>query len=110
MYDKLGRSKFGEKVQSELDDEIITILKNQMVVAKHILNEKKEIIEELVQLLLEKKTLNFGDIYSVLGDRPFAPPSNFKRFLEEFHKSQEEDNKLNQDNTEEVEEVTQNKE
>ena len=79
MYDKFGKRKFGDKVQNELDEEVIRILNEQMEIARGILVEKRDVVEQMVEQLLEKKTLMFRDIYGILGDRPFEPPLNFKR-------------------------------
>ena len=32
---------------------------------------------------MEKQVLIFSDIVEILGERPFKPKDNFKRFLEE---------------------------
>ena len=79
LYDKYGKKKFGDTVQEELDMEVQKILKNQLSIARLLLEDKKEIVEIMVEKLLEKKTLTFGDIYDILGDRPFTPPLNFQR-------------------------------
>ena len=101
LYDLYGKRKFGDKIQNEIDDEVVKILHDQMEIAKNILIEKKELVEIMVERLLEKKTLMFRDIYEILGDRPFEPPTNFKRFLEEFHRSMRENE---QENEEEIKE------
>jgi ATP-dependent Zn protease len=79
LYDRYGKRKFGDKVQEQLDEEIINMLNTQMDIAKNILIEKSDLVEQMVEKLLEKKTLIFRDIYEILGDRPFEPPKNFKR-------------------------------
>ena len=84
MYDSWGRRRFSEKVQRRLDLEVDRILKDQHAVATQLLEGKRELVEQLVAVLKEKKTITFGDIYDVLGDRPFAPPLNFKRYFGSF--------------------------
>lgn len=79
MYDRYGKRKFGDAVQDKLDQEVVAILDEQMQVAKRILEEKRELVEEMTQRLLAKKTLMFSDIYDILGDRPFESSQNFKR-------------------------------
>lgn len=34
-------------------------------------------------MLLEKETIDFKTIHGVLGERPFKPKDNFKKYLEE---------------------------
>ena len=84
MYDSWGRRRFSEKVQRRLDLEVDRILKEQHAVASQLLEEKRELAEQLVTVLKQKKTITFGDIYDVLGDRPFEPPLNFKRYFFSF--------------------------
>lgn len=81
MYDSWGRRRFSEKVQRKLDIEVGAILKEQHQVATKLLEEKKDLAEALFQVLIKKKTITFGDIYDILGDRPFPPPLGFKRLL-----------------------------
>ena len=96
-------------MQTEIDDEVIKVLQEQMEVAKNILNDKRELVELMVERLLDKKTLMFRDIYEILGDRPFDPPTNFKRyliinrFLEEFHRSIKKEQEYDNDNEEGIE-------
>ena len=52
--------------------------------------EKKDLIQKLSDRLLEKETLDLTEIIKVLGQRPFAPKSSFKAFLEEIVKAEEE--------------------
>lgn len=43
----------------------------------------KKQIQDLSQVLLEKKSIDLKDITEVLGKRPFIPKKNFKAYLEE---------------------------
>lgn len=40
---------------------------------------------------MEKKTLDLHQIRQILGERPFAPKSNFKAFLEESNEELEKE-------------------
>jgi hypothetical protein len=44
--------------------------------AKSLLNEKKDLLEELSQLLLDREVLSAKDIEEVLGPRPFQRPEH----------------------------------
>ena len=55
-----------------------------------IVEEKRELIQQLSDRLLEKETLDLNEIIKVLGARPFEPKSSFKAFLEEMTKADEQ--------------------
>ena len=55
-----------------------------------LVTEKKELIQNLSDRLLEKETLDLTEILKVLGPRPFEPKSSFKAFLEEMTKEKQE--------------------
>ena len=57
---------------------------------KILVHEKRTEIELLSKKLLEKDILSFMDVNEVLGERPFEPKENFKRFLEEIMKPKEQ--------------------
>jgi AFG3 family protein len=48
-----------------------------------LVKEKKHLIKNLSDLLLEKETVDLKQIVSVLGERPFAAKENYKAYLEE---------------------------
>lgn len=47
-------------------------------------------MNRLAEMLLEKESLDLKQITEVLGDRPFKVKSNFKAYLEEARKSEDE--------------------
>jgi AFG3 family protein len=48
-----------------------------------LVKEKRELIQGLSDLLLEKETIDLKQIVSVLGERPFEAKENYKAYLEE---------------------------
>ena len=85
-YDEYGNKKFSEKTHALIDKEIARIINDQTKRCHLIIEEKKDNIRKLADKLLEKEILVFNDIVEILGDRPFDPHENFRRFLEEVGK------------------------
>jgi len=77
-----------------IDKEVRKILRECTERTERLVKEKRCQIEQLSNLLLEKETIDLKQIVGVLGERPFAPKSNYKAYLEEISKSEEDENKL----------------
>lgn len=73
-------------VNQKIDREIAKIINQQMQRSLNLVKEHKSKIEELSKKLLEKDILSFMDVNEILGERPFEPKENFKRFLEEINR------------------------
>lgn len=65
-----------------IDEEIRRIIKECADKTKKLVEKHKVQIENLSEILLKKETLDLHDIVEVLGERPFAPKSNYKAYLE----------------------------
>lgn len=50
---------------------------------RELVKEKREQIQALSDLLLEKETIDLKQIVGVLGERPFEAKSTYKAYLEE---------------------------
>jgi len=64
-----------------IDKEISKIIKECSEKTRLLILNYKNQIEKLRDTLLEKETLDLNNIIDVLGERPFAPKSNFKAYL-----------------------------
>lgn len=62
---------YSERTGALIDQEVKNIINNQYAVCKGLLEEKRDKIEELAIVLLEKETLALPDIVDILGPRPF---------------------------------------
>ena len=89
-YDEMGRRVFSDATQKLIDDEVAQILKEQMDRATELLKQKKEVIEKMVEVLLDKESLTFLEVRQILGERPFPPHPAFKRFLDEIKQNEEQ--------------------
>ena len=70
----------------KIDREIAKIINQQMQRSLNLVKLHKSKIEQLSKKLLEKDILSFMDVNEILGERPFEPKENFKRFLEEINR------------------------
>jgi AFG3 family protein len=82
-YEENGRKLYSDETNSLIDSEIQDIVKKCTERTTSLIEEKRDLIEKLSAKLLEKETLDLKQIIEVLGERPFAPKSSFKAFLEE---------------------------
>ena len=57
----------------------------------NLLTEKKDAIEALAEVLLEKETISLPDIVDTLGPRPFPAKAQLNDYLAELRQRQEED-------------------
>ena len=69
-----------------------------MVRCKVLVKEKRDQIEKLSKKLLEKDILSFIEINEILGDRPWEPHENLKRFLSEIAKKSNETKEQDEQN------------
>ena len=64
-----GITKHSEKLEQMIDEETLEIIQACYADAKQILIDKRDELEEMAQVLLEKEKLDERDILSVLGPR-----------------------------------------
>lgn len=65
-----------------VDEEIRRIIKECGDKTRKLVEQHRDKIEKLSEVLLKKESLDLHDIVGVLGERPFAPKSNYKAYLE----------------------------
>ena len=71
-------------------------MKEQYRLTKELMLTKKDLIEELGLLLLEKETINLPDIISVLGPRPGGMNETMEEYLVELNERKEKEDALKQ--------------
>lgn len=75
-YDSTGQSEyaftkpFSEKTAQEIDEEIRKLIASAYERAKNVLNENKEKVVSLAELLLEKEVIFAEDLERIFGARP----------------------------------------
>jgi len=81
-YDSTGQQEYAfnrpysEKTAQDIDAQIHELVESCYQKAKDILNEHKEQLGELAQLLLEREVIFTEDVERILGKRPFEAQEN----------------------------------
>jgi cell division protease FtsH len=63
------KNTYSEKRLSEIDDEVSLILEKQYEIAENILNNNKDKLKEMTQLLIEKETIDSNDILLIMENQ-----------------------------------------
>lgn len=87
-----GFSKpYSDETNWEIDEEVRAIVKEQYRLTKELLLEKRDMVQQLGDLLMEKETINLTDIIGVLGTRPAGMSETMKEYLHELTLRQEKE-------------------
>ncbi len=84
-YDSSGQSEYNftkpysEKTAELIDKEISNLIEEQYQRAVKILEENKEKLTELANVLLEKEVIFKDNLQKIFGDRPFEVPEKVER-------------------------------
>ncbi|MFA8301310.1 MAG: ATP-dependent zinc metalloprotease FtsH [Hyphomicrobiales bacterium] len=65
-----GLSKVAEETEAIIDQEILDIINSCYQATKSLLMEKKKLLEDMANELLEKEVLDEKDVIRILGERP----------------------------------------
>ncbi|ERN06901.1 ATP-dependent zinc metalloprotease FTSH 8, mitochondrial [Amborella trichopoda] len=78
----------GEIIDKEVRDWVSNAYKRTL----ELIEEKREQVAKVAELLLEKEVLHQDDLLKVLGERPYksSEPTNYDRFTKGFQEEQEE--------------------
>ncbi|TXK71193.1 ATP-dependent zinc metalloprotease FtsH [Mesonia sp. HuA40] len=98
-YDSSGQSEYtftkpySEKTSELIDKEISNIIEVQYQRAIDLLEQHKEKLSELAEILLEKEVIFKDDLEKIFGERPFAKKDSkvVEKPSEEFYKEQKEE-------------------
>ena len=72
-----------DHTQNLIDQQVQKIINECAERCRHLLTDKKELIDQLSKRLLEKESVTLVDLIEILGPRPFKPNSQFQAYLEE---------------------------
>jgi hypothetical protein len=73
-----------------------------------MIKEKRELIEQLSELLIKKESINVLDIKAVLGDRPFGQTDEMSKILEQVEKRAQD--RVDKEEKEKAEKINKEKE
>ncbi|MBS1238534.1 MAG: ATP-dependent metalloprotease FtsH, partial [Deltaproteobacteria bacterium] len=65
-----GTKDYSEKTAREIDDEIKRIIDQSYIKVKAVLIEKKEILQRVAQILLEKESIDGETLRTILQEYP----------------------------------------
>jgi AFG3 family protein len=74
-----------------IDTEIRNVVAECYARTKAILEEKKDLINNLAEKLLEKESINLPEILKVLGERPYPMKESVRQYLEELTEREEKE-------------------
>ena len=77
-----GIKKYSDFTNYEIDKAVSEIIGKCADECRELVRKYKGKIEEMSEVLLEKKTIDLKVIVGVLGERPFPPKENFKAYLD----------------------------
>ena len=86
-YVSLEENEYGLKTYSDstnllIDQQCQKIVEEATLRCRQLVKKHRRKIQQMSDVLMEKKTIDLKDITSVLGERPFPLKENFKAYLE----------------------------
>jgi AFG3 family protein len=82
---------YSDDTNDLIDTEIRAVVAECYARTKVILTEKKELINNLAEKLLEKESINLPEILKVLGERPFPMKESVRTYLQELTEREEKE-------------------
>jgi len=95
--DQYGNKSYSNYTATLIDEEKKKLIKECTEITRELINTKRVKVEELSTKLLEKESLEFREIYKILGPKPFGERSSFKAFFDEVADELKLDSEDNQD-------------
>nr|GMD45050.1 ATP-dependent zinc metalloprotease FTSH 10, mitochondrial-like [Ipomoea batatas] len=91
---------YSNKTAAIIDNEVREWIAKAYECTVQLIEEHKEHVAQIAELLLEKEVLHQEDLVRVLGDRPFksSEPTNYDRFKDGFVEDKETETKDTADN------------
>jgi cell division protease FtsH len=71
--DWMNKSDYSEKIASQIDVEVRSIVDQCYVDAKRIMRENREVIDRLVDLLIEKETIDGEELRGIVAEYTVVP-------------------------------------
>ncbi|KZV47069.1 FTSH protease 10 [Dorcoceras hygrometricum] len=92
---------YSSKTAAIIDNEVRDWVSTAYTRTVQLIEEHKEQVAQIAELLLEKETLHQEDLVQVLGERPFKPSemTNYDRFKQGFEQEEQKVEKTVEDGT-----------
>mmetsp|Transcript_22481 Transcript_22481/g.64647 ORF Transcript_22481/g.64647 Transcript_22481/m.64647 type:complete len:849 (+) Transcript_22481:138-2684(+) len=81
---------YSEKTAKAMDEEAKKIVDEAYQRTLDLLRERKEEVEKVAKLLLEKETITHDDVVELVGPRPFATNPEYDEFVRRFKEAKGE--------------------
>ena len=85
--------KYSEKTAKAMDEEAKSIVDKAYERTVQLIREKKEEVDKVANLLLEKETINHDQIYDMIGARPFKGDANYEEYVSRRKDEEKDANK-----------------
>ena len=69
----MSRSEYSEEVASRIDDQVRQIIEQSHNLARKIIRDNREVIDRLVDLLIEKETINGDELRQIVAEYTEVP-------------------------------------
>jgi AFG3 family protein len=73
--------RYSEKTAKAMDEEAKDIVDRAYERTLALLRERKDEVDKVAKLLLEKETINHDDIFDLIGERPFKGDKNYEEYV-----------------------------
>merc|ERR1712238_76011 len=82
--------KYSEKTAKAMDEEAKVTVDRAYERTLGLLRERKDEVDKVAKLLLEKETVNHDEIYDLIGERPFKGDKNYEQYVSRRQADREE--------------------
>jgi AFG3 family protein len=81
---------YSEKTAKAMDEEARAMVDGAYKRTLDLLRNKREEVEKVAQLLLDKETITHADVISIIGPRPFKGDPAYEEYVQRKYKDKEE--------------------
>lgn len=78
----MNRVEYSEKVATRIDDQVRSIVEHSHQIARQIIRENREVIDRLVDLLIEKETIDGQEFRQIVAEYTHVPEK--EQFVPQF--------------------------
>ncbi len=69
----MTRSEYSEKVATRIDDQVRSIVEHCHEISRQIVRDHREVIDRVVDLLIEKETIDGGEFRQIVAEYAYVP-------------------------------------
>jgi cell division protease FtsH len=69
----MNRSEYSEKVATRIDDQVRSIVEHCHEISRQIIRDHREVIDRVVDLLIEKETINGEEFRQIVAEYAYVP-------------------------------------